>query len=135
MNLVHALMVRLEHTLLLSAAAAEWGGPSAVARQVNSVARAVHAPVMDPAGRTMDPKGDQALRAAFSGRLRALLGEARAGAVRDVHDIVDCGCATGALLAQALLRCAGCSRQKNVHDAAQGCRRWSCAGASRRRAR
>ena len=64
-----------------------------MAWQVNSVARAVHAPVMDLAGRAMDPEGDQALRAAFSGRLRALLGEARAGAVRD---FVDCGCATGA---------------------------------------
>ena len=63
---------------------------------MNSVARAVHAPVMDPAGRAMDPDGDQALRAAFSGRLRELLGEQRAAAVRSV---VDCGCATGALLA------------------------------------
>lgn len=64
---------------------------------MNSVARAVHAPVMDPAGRAMDPAGDQALRAAFSGRLRELLGEARATSARD---IVDCGCATGALLAR-----------------------------------
>ena len=66
---------------------------------MNSVARAVHAPVMDPAGQTMDPAGDQALRAAFSGRLRELLGERRAAAVRDV---VDFGCATGAPLAHAL---------------------------------
>ena len=69
---------------------------------MNSVARAVHAPVMDPAGQAMDPQGDQALRAAFSGRLRSLLGERRAAAVRD---IVDCGCATGALQAHVLLMC------------------------------
>ena len=50
---------------------------------------------MDPAGRAMDPEGDEALRAAFSGRLRELLGERRAAAVRI---IVDCGCATGALV-------------------------------------
>ncbi|KAK9836264.1 hypothetical protein WJX81_000487 [Elliptochloris bilobata] len=62
------------------------------ALEVNSVARAVHAPVMDPSGRAMDPGGDAALRAAFSGRLRELMGEERAVSVRD---IVDCGCATG----------------------------------------
>ena len=39
------------HLCYFSAAAAERGGLSGVARQVNSVARAVHAPVMDPAGR------------------------------------------------------------------------------------
>ncbi len=61
--------------------------------QVNAVARAVHAPVMDPAGRRMDPAEDAALRGAFSGRLVELLGAARCAAVRDV---VDAGCATGA---------------------------------------
>jgi len=56
--------------------------------QVNAVARAVHAPVMDPAGRRMDPAGDAALRGAFSGRLVELLAA--------VRDVVDAGCATGA---------------------------------------
>ena len=65
------------------------------------MARAVHAPVMDPAGREMDPRGDAALRASFSGRLLELLGKERAAAVRD---IVDCGCATGAQL--RLSKCA-----------------------------
>lgn len=59
------------------------------------MARAVHAPVMDPAGRELDPRGDAALRASFSGRLLELLGKERAAAVRD---IIDCGCATGAQL-------------------------------------
>ena len=60
--------------------------------QVNAAAKAVHAPVMDPTGRALDPAGDVQLRGSYSAHMADLM--RRAGA-RPVRDIVDLGCATG----------------------------------------
>eukprot|EP00884_Botryococcus_braunii_P000693 jgi/Botrbrau1/10624/Bobra.154_1s0014.2 len=72
----------------------------APALEVSAAARAVHATVMDPQGRALDPEGDALLRAGFTTQLRSLLGQAACSKVREV---VDLGCATG-LSSQELLR-------------------------------
>lgn len=64
------------------------------ALEVTMAAKSVHAMVMDPAGKTMDPEGDAKLRSSYSARLAECLqdlGVDRSGLTR----LVDLGCATG----------------------------------------
>lgn len=68
-------------------------------RQVNAAAKAVHAPVMDPSGKVMDPEGDAQLRGSYSANMLRLM--ERAGS-RPVRDIIDLGCATGATMPLSL---------------------------------
>lgn len=49
--------------------------------QVSAAARAVHATVMDPEGRALDPEGDARLRGGFTSQLRRILGESRCAQV------------------------------------------------------
>lgn len=62
--------------------------------QVNAAAKSVHAPVMDPEGKLLDPEGDSQLRRSYTCNVLKLM--ERAGATRPVRDAVDLGCATGA---------------------------------------
>ncbi|GLC42713.1 hypothetical protein PLESTB_001130500 [Pleodorina starrii] len=64
------------------------------ALEVTMAAKSVHAMVMDPAGKQMDPEGDAKLRSSYSARLHECLGElgVEAGGIRSVTDL---GCATG----------------------------------------
>ncbi|KAG2429387.1 hypothetical protein HXX76_011152 [Chlamydomonas incerta] len=64
------------------------------ALEVTMAAKSVHAMVMDPAGKTMDPAGDEALRSSYSARMAESL--AQLGVDRSkVKHIVDFGAATG----------------------------------------
>ncbi|KAK9917244.1 hypothetical protein WJX75_002270 [Coccomyxa subellipsoidea] len=63
------------------------------ALQVNAAAKSVHAPVMDPEGKLLDPEGDSQLRGSYTRNMLKLM--ERAGATRPVRDAVDLGCATG----------------------------------------
>jgi hypothetical protein len=62
--------------------------------QVEAAAKSVHAPVMDPEGKLLDPDGDAQLRGSYSANMVRLMKRA---ASRPVQDIVDLGCATGAV--------------------------------------
>lgn len=55
----------------------------------------VHAPVMDPTGKTLQRDGDEQLRGNFGRRLMEILAEMDGGKVRPIKDVVDLGCATG----------------------------------------
>jgi ubiquinone/menaquinone biosynthesis C-methylase UbiE len=70
------------------------------ALEVTVAAKSVHATVMDPAGKELDPEGDEKLRCSFSTCILRLLKEQNA---RPVRDIVDIGAATG-LSSLALLK-------------------------------
>ena len=70
------------------------------ALEVTAAAKSVHAAVMDPEGKRLDPGGDAALRDTYSACMQQLLG---ALGVRPVADILDVGAATG-LSSLALLR-------------------------------
>ena len=62
------------------------------ALEVTVAAKSVHATVMDPAGKELDPQGDEKLRSSYSTCILQLLEEQNA---RPVEDIVDLGAATG----------------------------------------
>lgn len=70
------------------------------ALEVNMAAKSVHATVMDPEGKALDPDGDERLRSSYSRCMISLLGELGA---REVQDILDIGAATG-LSSLALLK-------------------------------
>jgi hypothetical protein len=70
------------------------GHDTTVCVQVNAAAKSVHAPVMDPEGKLLDPEGDSQLRGSYTRNMLKLM--ERAGATRPVRDAVDLGCATGA---------------------------------------
>ena len=59
--------------------------------EVDVAAKSVHAPVFDPAGAALDPRGDAKLRASFHEQASRLL-RGRAAAPEDALDL---GCATG----------------------------------------
>lgn len=61
--------------------------------QVNAAAKSVHAPVMDPEGKVLDPEGDAQLRGSYTANMLRLM--ERAGSLRPVHHAIDLGCATG----------------------------------------
>ncbi|KAG2492625.1 hypothetical protein HYH03_009041 [Edaphochlamys debaryana] len=72
------------------------------ALEVTMAAQSVHALVMDPRGKQLDPNGDARLRSSYSARIHenmAELGADRSG----VRRIVDLGCASG-LSSRELLR-------------------------------
>lgn len=62
------------------------------ALEVTVAAKSVHATVMDPAGKELDPEGDSRLRAGYSRCMKQLLQE---GNARPVKEILDIGAATG----------------------------------------
>ncbi|KXZ55370.1 hypothetical protein GPECTOR_3g499 [Gonium pectorale] len=64
------------------------------ALEVTMAAKSVHAIVMDPAGKQMDPEGDARLRSSYSARLGECLAELGVDP-SGVSRIVDLGCATG----------------------------------------
>lgn len=64
------------------------------ALEVSMAAISVHATVMDPTGKTLDPRGDLELRASYGRCLRQLM-VAQGGCPDDVEVVVDLGCATG----------------------------------------
>lgn len=70
------------------------GYDTTICMQVNAAAKSVHAPVMDPEGKLLDPEGDSQLRRSYTCNVLKLM--ERAGATRPVRDAVDLGCATGA---------------------------------------
>ncbi|GIL77539.1 hypothetical protein Vretimale_2936 [Volvox reticuliferus] len=57
-------------------------------------AKSVHAMVMDPAGKQVDPEGDAKLRDSYSARLHECLADLGVNA-DSIRDVVDLGCATG----------------------------------------
>lgn len=62
------------------------------ALEVTVAAKSVHATVMDPEGKTLDPEGDARLRGSYSSKMKTLLAE---GGARPVRDVLDVGAATG----------------------------------------
>ncbi|EFJ48819.1 hypothetical protein VOLCADRAFT_90465 [Volvox carteri f. nagariensis] len=64
------------------------------ALEVTMAAKSVHAAVMDPAGREMDPEGDAKLRASYSARLLQCLSDLGVDP-GNIRTITDLGCATG----------------------------------------
>ncbi len=70
------------------------------ALEVTVAAKSVHATVMDPAGKELDPEGDEKLRSSYSKCIIQLLEQQNA---RPIKDIVDIGAATG-LSSLALLK-------------------------------
>jgi len=70
------------------------------ALEVTVAAKSVHATVMDPESKVLDPEGDEKLRASYTTCMLQLLEEQDA---RPVKDIVDIGAATG-LSSIALLK-------------------------------
>jgi ubiquinone/menaquinone biosynthesis C-methylase UbiE len=62
------------------------------ALEVTVAAKSVHANVMDPEGKILDPEGDANLRAGYSRCTKTLLEQLDA---RRVKDVLDIGCATG----------------------------------------
>jgi ubiquinone/menaquinone biosynthesis C-methylase UbiE len=74
------------------------------ALEVTVAAKSVHATVMDPAGKEIDPEGDEKLRSSYSRCILQLLEEQHnQNARQPVKDIVDFGAATG-LSSLALLK-------------------------------
>lgn len=61
------------------------------AHQMETVARLVHAPVMDPEDKRLDPQGDARFRSSYSRHLQQLLPQGHPA----IEQIVDIGCATG----------------------------------------
>ncbi|KAL4538267.1 hypothetical protein Ndes2526B_g03414 [Nannochloris sp. 'desiccata'] len=70
------------------------------ALEVTVAAKSVHATVMDPEGKVLDPEGDEKLRSSYNRCMLQLLEEQDA---RPVKDILDIGAATG-LSSLALLK-------------------------------
>ncbi|GLI59339.1 hypothetical protein VaNZ11_001199 [Volvox africanus] len=64
------------------------------ALEVTLAAKSVHAMVMDPAGKQMDPEGDAKLRASYSARIHECLADLGVDPT-SIRDMVDLGCATG----------------------------------------
>lgn len=63
------------------------------ALEVTVAAKSVHATVMSEDGKTLDPDGDDKLRASYSKCMKELLEEMEVK--KDIKDILDVGCATG----------------------------------------
>jgi len=63
------------------------------AMEVAMAARSVHAPVMDPENKLLDPEGDSNMRRAYHVKTRECMVDL--GAIREIKDVVDLGCATG----------------------------------------
>ncbi|KAF5829160.1 S-adenosyl-L-methionine-dependent methyltransferase [Dunaliella salina] len=72
------------------------------ALEVTMAAKSVHALVMDPAGKTLDPEGDENMRSSYGARMLECMSELDVDAA-SLKDAVDMGCATG-LSSLALLR-------------------------------
>mmetsp|Transcript_27277 Transcript_27277/g.73716 ORF Transcript_27277/g.73716 Transcript_27277/m.73716 type:complete len:369 (+) Transcript_27277:120-1226(+) len=72
------------------------------ALEVTMAAKSVHAFVMDPAGKTLDPQGDSNMRSSYGARMLECMSELGVDAA-SLKDAVDIGCATG-LSSLALLR-------------------------------
>lgn len=64
------------------------------ALEVTMAAQSVHAFVMDPAGKQVDPRGDHRLRSSYSARMAECMA-AQGVEPSSVRSILDVGCATG----------------------------------------
>ena len=73
------------------------------ALEVTVAATSVHATVMDPEGKRLDPEGDTKLRSSYSACMKQLLHDMGAATTAPIRDILDIGAATG-LSSMALLR-------------------------------
>ncbi|GFR41885.1 hypothetical protein Agub_g2394 [Astrephomene gubernaculifera] len=72
------------------------------ALELTLAAQSVHAIVMDPRGKELDPQGDAKLRSGYSARLKECLAELGV-AEEGIRSILDLGCATG-LSSRELMR-------------------------------